>query len=167
MLRAVFLTRIDQRQALLEEAERRPVHQSIFVGNEERRPRLVVILQKTELHEILGIDVFLPLDRLGIRRERALTREVSAELLIHVVVIAEIERLIDLAVGERRDPAPAHIGDEARLHALAQPDATRAHRLDLLARLEPEFQRDQRRYVTAEAVHDLSPHLQRVDLIIP
>ena len=53
------------------------------------------------------------------------------------------------------------------VYALRQPDTAGADRLHLLPRLRPEVHRHAAGHVAAEAVHDLRPLLQRVDLIAP
>ena len=53
------------------------------------------------------------------------------------------------------------------VYALRQPDAAGADRFHLLPRPGPEVQGHAAGHIAAEAVHDLRPHFQRIDLIAP
>ena len=53
------------------------------------------------------------------------------------------------------------------VYALRQPDATGADSFHFLPRPGPEVQRHAAGHIAAEAVHDLRPHFQRIDLVAP
>ena len=54
-----------------------------------------------------------------------------------------------------------------RLHGFCQPQAAGTHCFHLSAGPQPELKRHQRGHVAAEAVHDLRPAFQRLDLVVP
>ena len=163
----LFLTGIQQRHSLLKEHERRPAFEHGDVGEEEPRTGLVVIFEKTQLDIVVGIDGFLPVDRVGVGLQRAGAVEIILERAVAVVVIGQIKGAVHLGVSVRRDPLCAHIGDEVRLHGLAQPDGVGAHRGNGVSRLLPKRDGHQRRHVAAEAVYDLRPLHEGFDLIVP
>ena len=53
------------------------------------------------------------------------------------------------------------------VYALRQPNAAGADRFHLLPRPGPEVQGHAAGHIAAEAVHDLRPHFQRIDLVAP
>ena len=84
-----------------------------------------------------------------------------------VVVIGDVKRAVELGIGGAVRPHAAQAENMPRKDALGQPDAAGVYLLHLLARLAPERSGHGARHVAAEAVNNLRPDLQRLDLVFP
>ena len=105
MLNAVFLSRVNERHTLLEKHKRRIVSERFFVGNKERGASLVVILQKTKLYIIVGINVFLAVDLERVIFERASALDIRSKIIIAVVLTAR-DGSLSAYFTVQNEPAP-------------------------------------------------------------
>ena len=90
---SLFLSVVDERHTLLEEEERSPYFEPVFVGNKEPRARLVVVLEEAELDVVVGEGVLLTVERVGVGFKAAAAVEVCFHRAVDVVVVRHVERL--------------------------------------------------------------------------
>ena len=126
-----------------------------------------MVLKEAQLDIIRRIDAFLTLQSCNIGCQRRFSLHIVHEIAINVVIIADIKRLIQLAVAVADHPTISIIPCEGWFYRFRQPDAARSDRFNLFAGTLPELQRHQGRYVTPETIHDLRPHFQRFNLVVP
>ena len=164
---AEFLPGVDEGRALCEEDPGGPAAQRLLIRQEGGGARPVVVLQAPELAVVVREESLLLRDPGQVLVQAAAARHGAGLVLIQVIIVADVEGLVELAVAQDGDPVFPAFGDKRMLHRLRQPDAAGAHFFHLSAGPLPEVQRDERRHVTAEAVHIPGPHLQGPDLIVP
>ena len=162
-----FLSGVNQRRALFKVEHGGEVFQRCFIADERRDARLVVVLEEAEFVIVCGVRGLLEVDHVEIVTEHDLPREILVERLADVVFIFHVERGERVIVQRRIDAAAAREAAVALVDGLGQPDAVRVDLGDGLPRGAPELDRHERRHVAAEAVDDLRPHHERVDLIGP
>ena len=126
-----------------------------------------MVLQEAELHVVLRVEGLLQVQRLGVPAQGDLPLQIVPVEGVDVVVVADVEGLIDLRVGEGGDALLPGGTDELRLHRLAEPEAPRPDGLHLRPGPEPEVQGHQGGHVAAEAVHHGGPVSQRLNLVVP
>ena len=162
-----LLPGIEQGGALQEIEHGSVVHQVVFLLNQGGDAGLVVVFQKTHLIVVVGIDCLLEVQQIQILAQPGLAPEIVVKDLPDVILILHVEGGIQRRVLGGIDALPSGPAAEAAVDALRQPDAARLDFFHCFPGLEPEFHRDKRGHVAAEAVHDLRPPAQALDLVIP
>ena len=164
---ARLLSVVDQRHPLLKIEERKPVTALTGIRHKEGGAGTVMVFQKAQLDIVVRIEIFLPGKGGGIGLQRLFSAQQAHPVVIDVVLVAQIKRLIDLAVRQAGHAPRTVVQREGGLHRLAQPQAVRPHPAYLAPRAQPELQRHKRRHIAAKTVHHGCPHLERFDLVIP
>ncbi|MPN04117.1 hypothetical protein SDC9_151353 [bioreactor metagenome] len=128
---------------------------------------MIMVLQETQFDVIHGIDAVLEQKDIKIIFEADFPPEVSLLEIVHIIVIGDVERFIQFAVGIADIAAiPVH-PQETRMDRLGQPDDACFDFRHFFSGAHPKFHGHETRHIAAEAIHDCCPLLQCFDLIIP
>ena len=121
-VRAVgLLSVVNKRQTTLEEQERRPVPAHFLVRQDMGRAGAVMVFEEAELDIVIGIEPFLRVEPVGVLRQADPALQIVAEIGIDVVIIARVERLIELGVRQACEALCAGSDVEAALDRFTQP----------------------------------------------
>ena len=167
MRRGALLPRVDEGRSLEEIQHGRVILQGKPVLDPRSDPLRVVVLQIAQFVVVRGVNEVLESQQIRPVRQRPGSVQIAVERLADIVFVFDIERLVGVHVPGGIHAAAAADDAEHAVHAFSEPDEVRFALRDLPAGSRPEFHRHERSYVAAEAVDDLRPLLQGLQLVVP